>query len=92
MDKIAVVTTYSFDNHAFVVLVDDLDEAIEYIRKSCEEEFRIDTQENGWGDITEYFISEYGEYAVLTNHFADRDDITTWRVGSVFTREEVTRD
>lgn len=91
MNKVAVVITYSFTNHASVVLLDTWDDAVAYIRKGVEEEFRIDTEENEWGDITEYSISNDGEYAVLTNHFFDRDDVTTWRIGDVYTLEEVTR-
>ena len=84
MNKVAVVITYSFANHASVVLLESWDKAVEYIRKSCEEEFRIDTVETGWEAASEYTISDDGEYAVLTNHFSDGDHVTTWCIGDIY--------
>ena len=84
MNKVAVVITYSFCNHGSVVLLDSWDKAVEYIRNSCEEEFRIDTLEIGWDATTEYTISDDGEYAVLTNHFSDVDHVTTWRIADIY--------
>lgn len=84
MNKVAVVITYSFANHASVVLLNSWDEAVEYIRKNVEDEYRIDTVETGWDASTEYSISNDGEYAVLTNHFSDGDHVTTWRIGDIY--------
>ena len=84
MNKVAVVITYSFNNHASVVLLDSWDKAVEYIRKGVEEEYRIDTVETGWDATTEYTISNDGEYAELINHLSDGDHVTTWRIGDIY--------
>lgn len=77
----AVITTYSFDPETVVHLFEREDSAKDFLRKSYEEELRIDTQENGFD--SEGRISEEGWYASITNHFNDHDDITEFRIGYV---------
>lgn len=81
-ESYAVVFSYSFDHDVAVYLFDTQEEAAEYLKKSVQEEFRIDTEENGWA--SSYDISEDGLYGVVKNHFPDRTDVTEVRVGSVY--------
>lgn len=82
--KYAVVTTFSFDPSVNVVLFDDRDSAIDYIRSHSKQEYDIDIEENGWENITEYCVDPDGERAVITNHFFDRTDVTEWRLGDIY--------
>lgn len=82
MKDYAVIFSYSFDSDVAVYLFDTQEEAIEYLKSSIKEEFRIDVDENGWA--SSYDISEDGLYGVIKNHFLDRIDITEVRVGSVY--------
>ena len=43
----AVVSYYSFDNPQ-VKMFDTFKECVEYVHATAEEEYRIDTEENGW--------------------------------------------
>lgn len=82
MKSFAVVFTYSFDSDSSVYLFDTQEEAITFMRKSYEEELRIDTEENDW--ISEGHIDEDGMYAKIVNYFADGDDVTEFRVANVY--------
>ena len=80
--KCAVVVTFSYDTQVSVLLFDNEDEAWGFIKNDILEEYTIDTHENGWD--SEYAIFENERRAVLTTHFADRDDIVKWRIGTVY--------
>lgn len=80
-NKYAVVVTYSFDPDVPVRLFKEYDEARDYLKADWEKEVKIDTEENEWD--TDYEISAEGDYARITNRFADRDDVTEWRIGTV---------
>ncbi len=81
----AVVITYSFVSQTSVLLFEDWESAMEFIKNDVVDEFKIDTQENGWD--SEYVISEDEGRATLTTHFADRDDVVEWRIGYIFERD-----
>ncbi len=81
----AVVVTFSFDPQVSVMLFEEWDKAMAFIKEDVVREFLIDTQENEWD--SEYAIYEDEGRAVLTTHFADRDDIVEWRIGTVFEME-----
>ena len=80
----AVVVTFSFDPQVSVILMNDENEAWEFIKTDILEEYNIDTQENGWE--SEYAIYEDDHRAVLTTHFKDRDDIVEWRIGDIYVK------
>jgi hypothetical protein len=80
--KYAVVVTFSFDSTVSVVLFDTWAQALDFIKIDCVDEWKIDTQENGWD--SEYEIFEADGRAVVTTHFDDRDDVTEWRIGDVY--------
>lgn len=84
---IPVVTTYSFDRETPVKLFESDKEAEEYLRKIYEEELRIDREENGYD--TEGMIENDGSYAKIINHFPDRDDITEFRIGTMYGNDAV---
>ena len=77
----AVVISYSFDEDVIVYLFPTEEEAVSVLQESYEKEYRIETEEDGWDAVGE--ISESGLYAIITVHFADHDDVTEFRVGSV---------
>lgn len=78
--KYAVITTYSFDSETNVCLFNDEKKAKNFLCKNYEEELRIDREENEWD--SKGSISEDGWYAKITNHFADHDDVTEFRISS----------
>lgn len=80
--RCAVVVTFSFDTEVSVILFDTQRQALDFIKLDVVDEWRIDTEENGWD--SEYVIFEDEARAVLTTHFADRDDITEWRIADVY--------
>jgi hypothetical protein len=82
--RYAVIITYSFDDETPVVLFENREEAVEFIRKTSKREYDIDVNENGWGEITEYSIDPDGEHARIINHFSDHDDITDWSIGTTY--------
>lgn len=84
---IPVVTTYSFDRETTVRLFVSDKEAEGYLRKTYEEELRIDREENGYD--TEGMIEDDGSYAKIINHFPDRDDITEFRIGTMYGNDAV---
>ena len=84
---IPVVTTYSFDRETPVKLFESDKEAEEYLRKMYEEELRIDREENGYD--TEGMIEDDGSYAKIINHFPDHDDITEFRIGTMYGNDAV---
>lgn len=79
----AVIFTYSFDDECSVFLFVSEREAVDFLRKSFDEECRIDKKENGWDSECE--ISEDGWKAKIVNHFDDRDDITNFQIGIIKT-------
>lgn len=80
----AVIFIYSFDWDVAVYLFEDLEEAKEFLKSSAEEEYRIDTEENGW--TTELEFDNDNCYAKITNHFLDRDDITEMHIGNIYSK------
>lgn len=86
--KHAVVITFSFDPSVNVLLFEDRENAIEFIKNDSKSEYDIDVNENKWGDLTEYIVESDGEYAKLINHFPTGDDVTEWRLGDVYDAEE----
>lgn len=83
-NKVAVVTSYSFDPSVNVTLFETEEAALNFIAKDLEREYLIDCDENGWSDITTRWVSDDGYEAKLTNHFSHGDDITEWRIADVF--------
>lgn len=84
--RYAVVVTFSFDSQVSVLLFNTWDDALAFIKKDVEEEYRIDTEENGWD--AEYEIFETDGRAVLTTHFKDGDYVVEWKIGTVFERDK----
>lgn len=82
MYKYAVVITFSFDSQVSVLLFDEYDKALTFMRNDVLDEYRIDTEENGWN--VEYVIYENEGRAVLTDYFDDYNDVTEWRIGTIF--------
>ena len=80
----AVIVTFSYDSQVSVLLFEDWERSLEFIKNDVEREYNIDTKENGWD--SEYVIFEDEGRAVLTTHFDDRDDIVEWRIGTIFER------
>ena len=83
----AVIVTFSFDDQVSVLLFETQEEALNFIKKDILEEYRIDVDENGWD--SEYAIFEDEGRAVLTTHWRDVDDVTEWRIGTVYDHKEV---
>lgn len=77
----AVTFTYNFDDETVVYLFASEVEAREFFEESFLEEFRIDSNENGW-DCSKNIISE-NHYQII-NQFNDREDITDFRLGRVY--------
>ncbi len=80
----AVVVTFSYDPQVSVLLFNDEKSAMDFIKKDVEEELQTD-KENGWD--TEYVIYEDEGRAVLTTHWADKDDTVEWRIGTIYGHE-----
>ena len=85
--KVALVTTYSFDNFTPVWLFDTWEEAIAEMKRQFDKEIRIEVKENekeqGLDFETEF--NEQEGYAKIIN-FCERepkDDITEWRIGEL---------
>ena len=78
----AVIFTYSFDSDVAVYLFNDEESAKKMLRDNYEQELQIDMRENEWDTDAE--ISDDGCYAKITNHFADHDDVTEYRIGRVY--------
>lgn len=72
------VATYSFDSDRPVWgPFKDSTSCWEAMKKNAEEEFRIDTEENGW--VTEPLRMQEDEGIIeLRNAFSDHEDVTTW--------------
>lgn len=81
----AVVVTFSYDTQVSVLLFEEWTMAMNFVKEDIMREFLIDTQENEWD--SEYAIYEKEGRAVLTTHFADRDDVVEWRIGTIFEKE-----
>ena len=84
MKNYAVIFTYSFDSEIAVYLFETFEEAKEFLKTNFELEKKIDIEENGWEDISDFEISEDGGYAKIINHFPDRDDITEYHIGNIY--------
>ena len=78
----AVIFTYSFDDEVAVYLFADEESAKKMLRETYETEVRIDREENGWDVEAE--IREDRWYARIENRFPDREDVTEFRIGSVY--------
>ena len=74
--KYAVIFTYSFDTDSTVTLFDSYEKARDYLKKTAQEEYRIQYEENGWE--TELYNSFDWEYATVTSYFSDRTDECTY--------------
>lgn len=83
----AVIVNYSFDEEVSVRLFESFIDAKKHLESDWRKEIFIDIEENYWD--SEYEISDDGCYAKIINHFADRDDVTEWRIGNVHERMEV---
>jgi hypothetical protein len=89
MKSYAVIFSYNFDNDVAVYLFDTQEEAVEYLKKSVLEEYRILTEENGF--VACYHIDEDGLYGRIATSVYEKDyepDITEVRVGSVYLPNE----
>ena len=80
---VPVVVTYSWGEAPVVFLCDDDDSAEKQLRKLWEEEKRIDTEENDWGDMMDAAISSDGRYAYISLVFEDETDVTKWHIGHI---------
>lgn len=89
MSKVAVVITYGFNHRAAVVMAPSWDEAVKYIKDSCEHEFRMYNQLHMTDAALEYTISDDGVYAEMIAHRDTTDDVTTWRIGDIYEWENV---
>ena len=76
-----VVTTYSFDPDTQAVGFADEEQAKAYLKKTFENETRIDREENHWE--THASIDNDGTYAKITNCFPDHEDTTEFFVVQV---------
>lgn len=76
-----VVTTYSFDPDTQAVGFPDEEQAKAYLKKTFENEARIDREENHWE--THASIDNDGTYAKITNCFPDHEDTTEFFVVQV---------
>lgn len=76
-----VVTTYSFDPDTQAVGFPDEGQAKAYLKKTFENETRIDREENQWE--THASIDNDGTYAKITNRFPDHEDTTEFFVVQV---------
>ena len=82
---IPVITTYSFDPDATVVLCSSDEEAEAYLAETFNTEVAID-KENGWNCVSE--IKKDKRYAKITNKFEDRNDVTEFTIGRVIPKED----
>lgn len=79
--KYAVITTYSFDWDTPVWLFETLKEAKDFLKQSAQNEFRIDTEEDGWNAFLEFDNNE--EYAKITVYFSGDTCTTEFRIGKI---------
>ena len=84
--KHAVVITFSWHPQVSVLLFDDWRDAMTFIKTDIEDESASDV-ENGWDSETVIYEDE--GRAVLTRHWSDADDITEWKIGTVFDPKDV---
>jgi len=80
--KFAVIITCSFDEEVSVFLFGNEDAAKEFLCEAYKEEVQIDADANGY-DVNAS-ISEDGKYASIVCHFSDHDDLTEFRIGTVY--------
>ena len=83
--RYAVVVTFSFSPEVSVLLFNNYESAMDFIKKDVVEEHE--------SDITNGFDSEYAIYeedgrGVLTAHFGSEDDVTEWKIATVYDHEE----
>ena len=79
--KYAVIVTYSFDWHTPVWLFKTMEEAKSFLKQSAQNEFRIDTEEDGWKASIEFDNDE--EYAKISVYLNDDTYITEFRIGEI---------
>jgi hypothetical protein len=82
--KYAVVTTYSWETGEPVVeLFDDYDNAVAHLRKTAEQEHKIDVEENGWD--SELIKHNEGHYELIVYTKSGEEDRTNFMLtGSVY--------
>lgn len=79
--RYAVVVTFSFSPNVSVLLFNTYEAAMEFIKKDVVEEHESDIT-NGFD--SEYTIYEEDGRGVITAHFDDGDDVTEWKIGTVY--------
>lgn len=78
----AILINYSF-NDPRIDLFKTEEETQRYLENIVAEEFRIDTEENGWNAQLEW--SPDRSFARIICHFADHDDVTEFHfISSVY--------
>lgn len=82
MGSYAVIFTYQSDDETVVYLYDSKEKAVDFLRESIMQEYRIDVEENGFA--SSYYISEDGTRGTLTTYFDDHTDVMEVRIGSVY--------
>lgn len=85
MDKIPLVTHYSFDSEVPVYLFDTEEEALKELKSQFCEEYRIQTEENEHvqGEDLEVDVSPDGRWASITTYYDDQKDVVEWSIGTV---------
>lgn len=86
MYNFAVVVTFSFSDQVSVLLFRTYEEALDFLKNDILEEYEADIRDKCWD--SEYTISEEDGRAVLTTHFADKDDVVEWKIGTVYDPKE----
>lgn len=77
--KYTVVFINSFDSEVPTYLFEDLESAKDFLKKACEEELRVQVEENEWEAAA--LFTDDGMSAKITNHFGD---VTEYRVGIIY--------
>lgn len=79
----ALTVNYSFDTSVPVWIFPTYEEACAELKRQFEEEVRIVTEENEWGEqlSTEHW-EDFG-WAMLAVDWWDSRDVTTWTVSEV---------
>lgn len=72
-----MITSYSFAEPQVDVFKTEA-EAKAYLKKTVDNEYRVDTEENDWVSTLEW--NEDFTSAKLTNHFEDHDDVTEFTI------------
>lgn len=81
LHEYAVIFTYNFDNDSEITLFgDDYDGAVQYLKDSFNEEFRIETEENGWEDDVETWHNDEWTNASITHWVGIDYDVCEYRL------------